>query len=46
MARFPDHVPVHLYHMKPPTLPELAREIAALGCPNVSLLNDGDVVRC
>ncbi len=46
MAKFPDGVPVHLYHMKPPTLEALAAEVAALGCPNVAILKDGDVVAC
>ena len=46
MAKFPPGVPVHLYHMKPPTLAALAAEVAALGCPHVSLLRDGDVVSC
>jgi ribonuclease BN (tRNA processing enzyme) len=46
MAKFPEGVPVHLYHMKPPTLAALASEIAALGCSRLRLLADGDVVSC
>ncbi len=46
MAKFPAGVPVHLYHMKPPTLAALSAEIAALGCPNVRILKDGDLVTC
>ena len=35
-------VPVNLYHMKPPTLPQLRADVAALGNGRVSLLADGD----
>lgn len=44
MDKFPPSVPVHLYHMKPPTLAALASEVAALSCPRISLLKDGDVL--
>jgi ribonuclease BN (tRNA processing enzyme) len=44
MAKFPAGVPVHLYHLKPPTLAALAAEVAALGCPRLKLLADGDVL--
>lgn len=34
--------PVLLYHLKPAHLPELRRELAALGLPNVRVLRRGD----
>jgi ribonuclease BN (tRNA processing enzyme) len=42
LEKFPPHVPVYLYHMKPPTLARLRVEVAALGNARVSLLADGD----
>ena len=42
MAKFPERVPVYLYHMKPPALARLAAEIAALGDPRLVVLADGD----
>ncbi len=42
MAKFPPGVPVNLYHMKPPTLPQLRADVAALSDPRVRLLDDGD----
>ena len=35
-------VPVNLYHMKPPTLPQLRADVAALSDPRIRLLDDGD----
>jgi ribonuclease BN (tRNA processing enzyme) len=42
MLKFPPNVPVHLYHMKPPTLPALRAEISALASPRLRLLADDD----
>jgi ribonuclease BN (tRNA processing enzyme) len=42
MAKFPDDVPVFLYHMKPPALDRLTAEIAALCEPRLRILVDGD----
>lgn len=42
MAKFPEDVPIYLYHMKPPALARLAAEIAALGEPRIRILADGD----
>jgi ribonuclease BN (tRNA processing enzyme) len=42
MAKFPPRVPIHLYHMKPPTLAMLEGEIAALGSPRLRILRDDD----
>lgn len=42
MAKFPDGVPVFLYHMKPPGLARLSAEIAALEDPRLKVLADGD----
>ena len=42
MRKFPPGVPVNLYHMKPPTLPQLRADVAALSDPRVRLLDDGD----
>jgi ribonuclease BN (tRNA processing enzyme) len=42
MAKFPQGVPIYLYHMKPPALSRLAAEIAALGDPRLRILADGD----
>ncbi len=42
MRKFPAGVPVNLYHMKPPTLPQLRADFAALADPRVRLLDDGD----
>ncbi len=42
MRKFPAGVPVNLYHMKPPTLPQLKADVAALSDPRVRLLDDGD----
>ncbi len=41
MKKFPAGLPVFLYHMKPPALEVLAREVAALANGRVSLLTDG-----
>jgi ribonuclease BN (tRNA processing enzyme) len=42
MKKFPPGVPVNLYHMKPPTLPQLRADVAALSDPRIRLLDDGD----
>ena len=42
MRKFPAGVPVNLYHMKPPTLPQLRADVAALSDPRIRLLDDGD----
>jgi ribonuclease BN (tRNA processing enzyme) len=42
MRKFPTGVPVNLYHMKPPTLPELRADVAALSDPRIRILDDGD----
>lgn len=42
MKKFPADVPVMLYHMKPPTVSALKREVAAFADPRVQLLDDGD----
>ncbi len=42
MRKFPPAVPVYLYHMKPPALPALRRQVSALGDPRVRLLTDGE----
>ena len=42
MRKFPAGVPVNLYHMKPPTLPQLRADVAALADPRIRLLDDGD----
>jgi len=42
MRKFPADVPVNLYHMKPPTLPQLRADVAALADPRIRLLDDGD----
>ena len=42
MRKFPASVPVNLYHMKPPTLPELRADVAALAEPRLRILDDGD----
>ncbi len=44
MEKFPPGVPVNLYHMKPPTLPALRAQVAALADPRVRLLADDDVL--
>ncbi len=41
MKKFPAGLPVFLYHMKPPALEVLTREVAALADGRVSLLTDG-----
>jgi len=38
LAKAPDHVPVYLYHMKPPSLSRIRREVAALGDSRLRLL--------
>jgi len=38
LAKAPGRVPVYLYHMKPPSLPQIRREVAALGEPRFRLL--------
>ena len=42
MSKFPPGVPVNLYHMKPPTLPQLRGDVAALSDPRIRILDDGD----
>ena len=42
MLKFPVGVPVNLYHMKPPTLPQLRADVAALSDPRIRILDDGD----
>lgn len=42
MRKFPASVAVNLYHMKPPTLPELRADVAALAEPRLRILDDGD----
>lgn len=42
MRKFPASVPVNLYHMKPPTLPALRADVAALAEPRIRILDDGD----
>lgn len=38
LTRLPDRVPVYLYHMKPPSLARIRREVAALSEPRLKLL--------
>ncbi len=38
MAKAPPQVPIYLYHMKPPSLSRIRREIAALREPRLRLL--------
>jgi hypothetical protein len=38
VAKAPDGVPVYLYHMKPPSLSRIRREVAALKNPRMRLL--------
>jgi hypothetical protein len=38
LAKMPPRVPVYLYHMKPPSLARIRREIAALREPRLKLL--------
>ena len=42
MRKLPAGVPVNLYHMKPPTLPQLRADVAALSDPRIRILDDGD----
>ena len=42
IAKLPPNAPIHLYHMKPPTLEILRAEVAALREPRLSILADGD----
>jgi ribonuclease BN (tRNA processing enzyme) len=44
MRKFPPSVPVYLYHMKPPALPALRAQVAALGDPRVRILTDGETL--
>jgi ribonuclease BN (tRNA processing enzyme) len=44
LAKMPPAVPVLLYHMKPPSLPALAAEVAALREPRLRLLTDGETL--
>jgi ribonuclease BN (tRNA processing enzyme) len=39
LAKAPDHVPVYLYHMKPPSLARIRSEVEALGEPRLRLLD-------
>lgn len=45
IKKLPPDVPVLLYHMKPPTLAALKREVAAFADPRVQLLDDGDELK-
>jgi len=38
LAKAPERVPVYLYHMKPPSLPRIRREVEALREPRLRLL--------
>jgi ribonuclease BN (tRNA processing enzyme) len=38
LARAPLHVPLFLYHMKPPSLSRIRRQVAAIGDPRLKLL--------
>ena len=38
LERTPAHVPVFLYHMKPPSLARIRRQVAAIGEPRLKLL--------
>jgi hypothetical protein len=38
MAKAPPRVPIYLYHMKPPSLSRIRREIAAMREPRLRLL--------
>ena len=38
MQKFPKDVPVYLYHMKPPSLSRIRREVAALAEPRLRLI--------
>ena len=42
IVKFPPGAPIHLYHMKPPTMERLRIEVAELGNTRVSILKDGD----
>ncbi len=42
IAKFPPGAPIHLYHMKPPTLEKLKADVLALSNPRVTILKDGD----
>ena len=42
MRKLPASVPVNLYHMEPPTLPQLRADVAALSDPRLRILDDGD----
>jgi len=42
IVKFPPGAPIHLYHMKPPTLERLRTDVAELGDTRVSILADGD----
>lgn len=44
MAKFPPDIPVNVYHMKPPTLAELNKELSALGNPRLRVLADDDIL--
>lgn len=44
LTKMPPDIPVLLYHMKPPSLPALTAEVAALREPRVRLLGDGEVL--
>jgi ribonuclease BN (tRNA processing enzyme) len=44
IVKLPPGAPIHLYHMKPPTLDRLRTEIAELGNARVSILADGDLL--
>lgn len=44
MRKFPAHVPVLLYHMKPPFLAAIRAQVAALGEPRLHLLSDGEAL--
>jgi hypothetical protein len=42
IVKFPPGAPIHLYHMKPPTLERLRADVAEMGDTRVSILADGD----
>jgi ribonuclease BN (tRNA processing enzyme) len=42
IPKLPPGAPIHLYHMKPPTLERLRSDVAALGDSRISILADGD----
>ncbi len=45
LAKLPPRVPVYLYHAKPPSLPRIRRELAALGIARLRLLDSQRTLR-